>query len=162
MSAHQFLDLFASFLYFSDTLCQPPYPTASQPGGKTDATRPAESHRLHSGFPHGRRRGVTEVDGPSPRQSGLESVPNLAYCWKKTWTCRTLCNTTHLVFCHLLETSAAVLHLTVHKLSYQRKTSIRTVMILPSVISSVRSQYDRSLDFEALGFELMPVHFLMT
>lgn len=49
--------------YFSYTLCQPPHPTPSQPDGEAHATRAPESHRLHPGFPDGRRRGIEESDG---------------------------------------------------------------------------------------------------
>ncbi len=55
------LNLFVLFWYFSNTICQPPHPTASKHGRQADTARPAESHRLHLGFPHGRRRGITEA-----------------------------------------------------------------------------------------------------
>lgn len=154
------LFFFFLFFCFSNTFCQSPYPTSTQPGGQADTTRPAESHWLHFGFPHGRRRGVTEVDGPSQLYSGLEFIPNLACFWQLTWTCTTLCNMIHLVFCHLVETNTAVLHPTVHKLSCQRPTSVRTVAILPSIMSSFPE-----LPLAAFGstwerFEEMPTHFL--
>lgn len=60
--------LYLSLLHSASyPLCQPAHPAPAQHGGPTDSAGPTESHRLHSGLPHGRGRGVR---GQGIRQPG--------------------------------------------------------------------------------------------
>lgn len=129
--------------YFSHPLCQPPNPTTSQPGGKANITRAAESHRLCHGFPHGGRRGVNEVGCGADCHPGLplaQTPGPVGHC--VTWSIWFF-----VIFWRPVQLFCTP---TFHKLSRQRYPRLPLELWRFYQVSYLRSQYDRSLDLGAL------------